>query len=61
MLLEVVLYALEILEGMRREPICMLEAVEGELCLLEVLRCVLLRMLEAVESGIGFGKAAIKY
>jgi len=36
----------------------MLEAVEGELCLLEVrevrevMRCVLLRMLEAVEGGL---------
>ena len=34
---EVVLYALEMLEGMRRVLLCMLEAVEGEFCLLEVL------------------------
>ena len=42
------LYALETLECMRRVLLCMLEAAEGELCLLEVLempkamRCVLL-------------------
>ena len=36
-MLEVVLYALEMLEGMRRVLLCMLEAVEGELCLLEAL------------------------
>jgi len=46
--LEVALYALEMLEGMPRTLLCMLEAVEGELCLLEVLvvlvvmRCLLL-------------------
>ncbi len=34
--LEVVLYALEMREGLRRVLLCMLEAVEGELCLLEV-------------------------
>src|SRR6266480_1378274 len=53
--LEVVLYALEMLEGMRRVLLCMLEAVDGELCLLEVLevtRCVLLCILEAVEGGL---------
>ena len=36
--------------------LCMLEAVEGELCLLGVLKvmyCVLLRILEAVEGGSG--------
>ena len=41
------------LEGMRR-VLCTLEAVEGELYLLEVLeviRCVLLRMLQAVEGA----------
>ena len=41
----VVLYALEMLEGMGRVLRCMLEAVEGELCLLEVpevMRCLLL-------------------
>ena len=38
--------------------LCMLEAVEGELCLqevlkvLEVMRCVLFCMLEAVEGGL---------
>ena len=54
-MLEVVLYALGMLEGMRRALHCMLEAVEGELCLLEVLevmRCVLLCILEAVEGGL---------
>ena len=38
---------------MRRVLLCMLEAVEGEICLLdvlEVMRCVLLCMLEAVEG-----------
>jgi len=49
--------------------LCMLEAVEGGLCSLEVINCVLsvrwrvaggdkrcaLRMLEAAESGLGFG------
>ena len=62
-MLEVVLYALEMLEGMRGVLLCMMEAVEGELCLLEVLevlqvlevlevmRCVLLCILEAVEGG----------
>src|SRR6266480_4119154 len=56
--LEVVLYALEMLEGMRCVLLCMLEAVEGGFCLLEALevlaaleamRRVLLCMLEAVE------------
>src|SRR6266480_1077728 len=36
-MLEVVLYALEMLEGVRRVLLCMPEAMEGELCLLEVL------------------------
>ena len=39
------LYALEMLEGMRRILLCILDAVEGELCLREVLeamRCVAL-------------------
>jgi hypothetical protein len=31
---------------------CILEAIESELCLLEVMRCVLLCMLEAVEGGL---------
>ncbi len=35
-MLEVALFALGMLEGMRRVLLCMLEAVEGELCLLEV-------------------------
>ena len=38
----------------------MLEAVEGRLCSLEVLegmRCMLLHMLDAVESGLSFGVA----
>jgi len=49
---EVVLDALEMLEGMRRVLRCMLEVVEGELCLLEVpelMRCVLLRLLEVLK------------
>ena len=33
---EVVLYALEMPEGMRRVLLCMLEVAESELCLLEV-------------------------
>ena len=40
---------------MHRVLLCMLEAVEGELCLLEVpnvMRCVLLYMLEGVECGL---------
>jgi len=43
----VVLYAFEMPEGMRRVQLCMLEAVECELCLLEelevpeMMRCVL--------------------
>ena len=47
---------MEVSEVMRRVLLCMLEAVEGELCLLEVLgvlrvlRRVLLYMLEAVEG-----------
>ena len=48
---EIVLHAPEMLEGMRRVQLCMLEAVEGELCLLEVpevIRCV----LEAVEGAL---------
>ena len=59
-----VLYAPEMLEGMRRVLLCMLEAVEGELCLLEVpevqeaMRSVLLCIQEAVEvsnfaGGVG--------
>jgi len=46
--LEIVLYALEMLAGMRR----VLEAVEGELFLLEVMRCVLLCILNAVEGRL---------
>ena len=41
-------------EVMCRVLFCMLEVVEGDLCLLEVLEvmcCVLLCMLEAVEGG----------
>ena len=32
-------------------PLCMLEVVDGRLCSLEVMRCMLLRMLEGVEAG----------
>jgi len=55
MMLEAVLYALEMLEGMRQLRLCMLGAVEGGLCLLEmpeVIRCMLLCMLEAVEGRL---------
>ena len=44
---------LEVMDATRRVPLCVLEAVEGELCLpevMEVMRRVLLRMLEAVEG-----------
>ena len=37
------LYVLEVLDGVRCVPLCMLEAVEGALCLLEVpevMRCM---------------------
>jgi len=47
-----VLYVLEMLEGMCRVLFYILEAVEGELCSLEVMRCVLLCILEAVEGEI---------
>ncbi len=53
--LEVVLYALEMLEGMRRLLICTLEAVECELCLLEVPEMIhreLLCMPEVVDGGL---------
>ncbi len=56
--LEVVLSALEMLEGMRRVLLCMPEVVEGDLCLLEllevlnVMRCVLFCILEGVEGRI---------
>ena len=33
----------------------LLEAVEGELCSLEVMRCMLLCVLDAVEGGLNFG------
>ena len=48
----------EVPEVMRSVLLCMLEAVEGWLCLLEVsevsevMRCVLLCILEAVEGGL---------
>ena len=48
----------EVPEGVRRVLLCILEAVEGELCLLEVLevmRCVLLCMLEAVNVRSVYG------
>ena len=50
--LEIVLYALETLEGMRRRLLCMLGAMEDELCLLKVMCCVLLCILEAPEGGV---------
>ena len=50
------LEVLDVLNVMRRVLICMLEAAEGELCLLgvlEVIRCMLLRsMLDAVEGRL---------
>ena len=53
-MLEAVLHALEMLEGMRRVLLCMLEAVEDELCLLEVLEApaVMRCILEAVEGRL---------
>ena len=45
-MLEVVLYALEMPEGMRRMRIHMLEVVEGELCSPDVMRCVLFCILD---------------
>jgi len=42
---------LEVPEGIRCVVLCMLEAVEGRLCMLEVIRRVLC-MLEAVEGGL---------
>jgi len=60
-----VLEALEVTGVMRCVLLCMLEAVEGEFCLLEVLdvlevmRCMLLCTLEAVESGFSFGVSAL--
>jgi len=51
-ILEVMLYALEMLEGMRRVLLCMLEAAEGELCLLEVIRFVLSCILKVVEGAL---------
>ncbi len=46
------LYTLEMLEGVCRVLLCMLEAVKGEFSLQEVMRCVLLCMLEAVEGEL---------
>ena len=46
-----------------RMLLCMLEAVGGELCSLDVLeamRCMLLRMLDAVEDGLGFRVSKVK-
>ena len=42
---------------MHRVPLWMLEAVEGELCLLEVLE--VLEVLDAVENGLSFGVAKV--
>jgi len=48
-----VLYALEMLESMRCVLLCVLEAVEGELCfVLEVIPCVLFCTLEAAEGEL---------
>ena len=50
--------ALEVLEVMRHVLVCMFEAVDGELCLLQVpkmmdvMRCVLVCMMEAVGGGL---------
>ncbi len=63
-MLEGRLCLLEVLEMMRRVLLWMLEAMAGEVCLLEVfevlkvldvlvvMRCILLCMLEAVEDGL---------
>ena len=50
--LEVVLYALDMLESMHRMLLCMLETVEVELYLPEVMRCVLLYLFEVVEGTL---------
>ena len=61
-----VLDVLDVPEGIRCVLLCMLEAVDGGLCLLElrvldvldvpeVTRCVLLCMLEAVEGELSLG------
>src|SRR6266496_392758 len=55
-MLEVVLYALEMLEVMRLVLLFTLEAVE-RISVLEVMRCVLLCMLEAMEACGGDGRA----
>ncbi|SRR6266480_5194545 len=60
-MLEVVLYALEMLKGMRRVPLCMPGPVEDELYLLEIvevveaveaMRCVLRCIPEAAEGAL---------
>jgi len=53
--LEVALYALEMLEGVRRVLLCMLEAVEGGLCLPIVLGIPeVMCCMEVVEVGLNF-------
>ena len=50
---------LNVLGVTRRVQLCMLEVVEGGLCLLDVLdvmRCMLLCMLQAVEGGSVCGR-----
>ena len=57
------LYVLEVLDGVRCVPLCMLEAVEGALCLLEVpevMRCMPLYILEAVPTFSMPSSAATK-
>src|SRR5947207_595254 len=64
---EVALYAIEMLEGMHRVLFYMLEAVEGELCLLtaldvlEVTRYVLFCMPEGLEVLRGDAPCAALY
>ena len=48
------LYALEMSKGMRRVLLCMMDVVEGELCLLEVLEVLDVICCAAPYTG-GFG------
>lgn len=63
-LLEFVIYAHEMLEGVRGVLLCMPDVVKGELYLLEVpevMCCVLLCMLEAVYSNFPWGSFLVTY
>src|SRR6266480_2137461 len=58
--LKLVLYALEMLEGMPGVLLCMLEAVEGRLCLLDVLEVleVMRRVLLCLMEVLGLPEVA---